>query len=147
MKANRYVGIDIEGQYIETARRRFADGEFLAVDARKFSFPPLASTQRCSLACWIIWTTGWRRIVLRERDGSVKPTGEIVIAEPVFTPGMWISNALLSLDRGRHIRSEAGIARCLATAASSGSDFSASRPIVSARSCCGRSSVAPTKAR
>lgn len=108
MKANRYVGVDIEAQYIATARRRFGDGEFLAVDSRTLPFEPSSfdtamfigvlhhMDDRLAQDC----LTGVRRVV--------KQTGEIIIAEPVFTPGMWISNALLSLNHGRHIRTEAG---------------------------------------
>jgi hypothetical protein len=32
----------------------------------------------------------------------------LLIAEPLFTPGRWYSNALLRADRGRHIRTEEG---------------------------------------
>jgi hypothetical protein len=33
--------------------------------------------------------------------------GQVVVSEPVFTPGWPLSNFLLSLDRGRNIRDEA----------------------------------------
>jgi ubiquinone/menaquinone biosynthesis C-methylase UbiE len=108
MKANRYVGIDIEGQYIETARRRFADGEFLAVDARTLPFPPASFDTAMFIGVLHHMDDRLAQDCLAGVRRVVKPTGAIVIAEPVFTPGMWISNALLSLDRGRHIRSESG---------------------------------------
>jgi len=48
------------------------------------------------------------RACLKETCRVVRKGGHILVAEPVFTSGMWLSSLFLSIDRGRHIRTQVG---------------------------------------
>ncbi|MDA8915095.1 methyltransferase domain-containing protein [Alphaproteobacteria bacterium] len=108
MKTNKYIGIDVSEEYISTANQRYPDGNFIYMDARKMSFDDDSFD--------VVWFNG----VLHHMDSQLiseclldvqrvlKPDGRLLIAEPVFTPGMYLSNKLLEMDRGRFIRDQDG---------------------------------------
>jgi SAM-dependent methyltransferase len=108
MKSNSYTGVDISPKYIEIAKRRYADGHFVAMDARHMSFPDATFDVAMFVGALHHMDDALARDCLRDVSRVVKPAGHVIVAEPVFTNGMHLSTLLLSLDRGRHIRSEEG---------------------------------------
>lgn len=108
MRRHRYTGVDMTPGYVETASRRYPDGRFLAMDGRKMSF-----ADRCfDLALYVgvlhHMDDDTARACLGETRRVLRADGRVLVAEPVFMPGRWLSSLLLSWDRGRHIRDEAG---------------------------------------
>jgi 2-polyprenyl-3-methyl-5-hydroxy-6-metoxy-1,4-benzoquinol methylase len=108
MKANSYTGVDVSQKYIEIAKRRYADGHFVAMDARRMSFADATFDVAMFVGVLHHMDDALARDCLRDVSRVVKPDGHVVVAEPVFTDGMYLSTFFLSLDRGRHIRSEEG---------------------------------------
>lgn len=104
MSTNNYYGVDISPEYIEIATKRYPEGKFFAMDARKMDFEDNFFD--------IVIFNG----VLHHMDDQLihaclldikrvmKPDGKLLVAEPLFTQGKVVSNMLLSLDRGRYIR-------------------------------------------
>jgi len=108
MEANSYVGIDVSSKYIGIARRRYAKGQFLAMDARHITFANDSFDVAMFVGVLHHMDDRLIRDCLAEVRRVLKPGGRLVVAEPVFTPGNHLSNLFLSLDRGRNIRNEAG---------------------------------------
>ena len=108
MKKNEYVGVDIEPQYIESAARRSPDGEFHAMDARKMSFANASFDLAMFVGVMHHMDDSLVIDCLTEVSRVLKPDGLVIVAEPVFTDGHWLSTRLLNMDRGRNIRDEPG---------------------------------------
>lgn len=108
MVGNEYVGIDANPRYVETAARRFPKGRFVAADARKTALPAASFDLVMFIGVMHHMDDELVRGCLAEMRRVAKPGGHVIVAEPVFTPGRWLSNLLLSMDRGEHIRDEAG---------------------------------------
>lgn len=108
MQKNEYVGIDIESQYIKAAASRSRHGTFYAMDARKTSF--LDGSFDLAMFIGVMHHMDDKLVTdcLNEVSRILKPGGLVIVAEPVFTPGRWLSTALLKMDRGRNIRDESG---------------------------------------
>lgn len=106
MKNNSYVGVDIEPQYIETASRRSPLGKFLTLDARSLPFESESFDVVLFCGVWHHMDDALVKDCLREVKRVLTKSGVVLVAEPVFTPGWPVSNFLLSLDRGRHIRTD-----------------------------------------
>lgn len=103
-----YTGIDLHAGYIDNAARRFAGARFLTMDAQKLSFPDRQFD--CVLVIGVLhhMDDTVARAAMQEAARVLKPEGRILIAEPLFTPGRWVSNLLNRLDRGRFIRNPDG---------------------------------------
>ena len=108
MKRHRYTGIDVVPAYVQAASRRHPDGRFLATDARHLEFADAGFDLALYIGVLHHMDDETARACLKETRRVVRPAGRILIAEPVFTAGRWLSSMLLSVDRGRHIRDEAG---------------------------------------
>lgn len=109
MDVNRYYGVDIDPDYVRVAKERNPAGNFLCMDARTLEFQ--SGFFDIVLFTGVLHHMDDRLIrdCLREVRRVLKPgTGVALVAEPVFTPGMPLSNLLLWLDRGRHIRAADG---------------------------------------
>ncbi|CAA6605041.1 hypothetical protein MTBLM1_40245 [Rhodospirillaceae bacterium LM-1] len=102
---NDYTGIDIHPGYTEAAAKRFANAKFLPMDARSLSFGDASFNLVVIVGVLHHVPDDIALAAMREAARVVKPDGHILVAEPVFTPGRWISNFLNHLDRGRFIRS------------------------------------------
>ena len=105
MKANDYTGIDFHPGYAEEAQRRHPDGRFLAMDGRKLDFPDSSFDLVTIISVLHHMPDDVVAGCAAEVVRVLKPDGHCLIVEPVFTPGWPVSNFLLSLDRGRFIRS------------------------------------------
>lgn len=108
MAANAYTGIDVVSRYIEIAQGRHPRGTFIAMDARCMPFPKEDFDVAMFVGVLHHMDDGLAAECLAEVRRVIRPGGCVVVAEPVFTPGKLFSNLLLSLDRGRYIRDEAG---------------------------------------
>lgn len=102
---NDYTGIDIHPGYAETAGKRFPQARFLSMDARQLQFADASFDLVVIVGVLHHMPDEVVLAALKEAARVLKPAGHILIAEPVFTPGRWISNFLNHLDRGRFIRS------------------------------------------
>ncbi len=114
MERNRYVGIDIEPQYVEIAGNRYPQGTFLAMDARQLNF----ESKRFDLILIISSLHHMEDQVVadcfKEVERVLKDDGMVLSCEPLFTRGSYLSNFLLKLDRGEYIRDEEGYQQFLA---------------------------------
>ena len=108
MHANDYVGVDIDPRYVETAARRSPKGRFHAMDARHMTFPDKTFDLTMFIGVMHHMDDELVRGCLNEVSRVLKSGGRVIIAEPVFTPGRWLSTVLLNMDRGRNIRDESG---------------------------------------
>lgn len=108
MHANDYVGVDIDPCYVEAAARRSPKGRFYAMDARHMSFPDKTFDLTMFIGVMHHMDDELVRGCLNEVLRVLKSGGRVIIAEPVFTPGRWLSTVLLNMDRGRNIRDEPG---------------------------------------
>jgi SAM-dependent methyltransferase len=108
MEANAYTGIDVNTKYVAFARRRYPRATFLVMDARRMTFEPASFDVAMFVGVIHHMDDDRVRDCLTEVRRVVAPGGRVIVAEPVFTPGRWFSNFLLSLDRGRFIRDVAG---------------------------------------
>ncbi|HEX6563630.1 MAG TPA: class I SAM-dependent methyltransferase [Chthoniobacterales bacterium] len=108
MGANAYTGVDVVSQYIEIAQRRHPRGTFIAMDARRMTFPKEHFDVAMFVGVLHHMDDELAADCLAEVRRVIRPGGYVVVAEPIFTPGMLFSNFLLSLDRGRYIRDEPG---------------------------------------
>ena len=108
MKKHRYLGIDIEAEYIERAQQLFPNGEFRVMDACNLD----ALDETFDLVTFNGVLHHMDDALIQKMAGSIqkvlKKDGVVIIGEPVFTKGKLISNFLLSLDRGRYIRNRSG---------------------------------------
>lgn len=113
MDQNRYVGIDIVPEYVKIAGDRYPQGTFLAMDARRLEF----ESKRFDLILIISSLHHMEDQVVADCFTEVrrvlKDDGTVLSCEPLFTPGSYLSNFLLKLDRGEYIRSEEGYQRFL----------------------------------
>ena len=107
MTDNRYVGIDIEPQYVERAARRYPAGRFLSMDARQLSFPADHFDVILFVGALHHMDDGLVKGCFEQLRRVLRPSGVVLCAEPVFTKGKLLSNLLLRHDRGGFIREEA----------------------------------------
>ena len=107
MDANSYIGLDVVPRYIEIAQSRYKKGQFFAMDARSMTFENNSFDVAIFIGVLHHMDDQLAKDCLAEVHRVLKPTGCVIVAEPVFTPKMFLSNLLLSLDRGRYIRNEA----------------------------------------
>jgi|ERR1035438_1222431 ubiquinone/menaquinone biosynthesis C-methylase UbiE len=108
MKRHRYTGIDISPPYVAAASKRPNGGRFLRMDAREMSFPDESFDLAMYVGVLHHMDDETAKACLRETRRVLRRDGHILVAEPVFTPGDWLSTFFLSRDRGQYIRSESG---------------------------------------
>lgn len=108
LEDNRYVGIDIEPKYVELARKRCPAGRFQVMDARDMDFPSDSFDVVLFVGALHHMDDGIIKSCFKEIRRVLRDNGVVLCAEPVFTPGKWLSTVLLKNDRGRYIRTEQG---------------------------------------
>ncbi len=108
MKANHYVGVDIDAKYIDLARRRHPDGSFYTQDARKLPFESDYFDLVMFNGVWHHMNDDLIRACLLEVRRVLRPSGIVVVSEPVFRHDWPLSTWFLRNDRGRFIRNRAG---------------------------------------
>lgn len=108
MKANKYVGVDISPEYIKLAKKRYPDGAFEAMDARKLPFEDGSFDLAMFIGVLHHMEEQLALDCLESVRRVLKPNGRIIVAEPVYTSGDWLSTLFLNFDRGKYIRDDAG---------------------------------------
>jgi ubiquinone/menaquinone biosynthesis C-methylase UbiE len=108
MKANEYVGVDIEPRYIERARKQHPDGRFLVQDARSLPFEPETFDLVMFNGVWHHMDDALIRSCMSEVRRVLKKDGHVIVSEPVFRLDWPISTYFLKNDRGKHIRDREG---------------------------------------
>jgi ubiquinone/menaquinone biosynthesis C-methylase UbiE len=108
MDQNRYIGIDVAPQYVRLAARRHPAGKFLTMDARQLSFADNSFDVVMFIGVLHHMDDQLIKDCLKDIRRVLRRDGVVLCAEPVFTPGKLLSTVLLTCDRGRHIRNEAG---------------------------------------
>jgi SAM-dependent methyltransferase len=103
-----YTGVDIERKYIEAAKKRVPRGNFVTLDARSTFFPDRSFDIAMFIGVMHHMEDALVRDCLSEVGRIVKPDGCVLVAEPVFSRGEFLSTALLKLDRGKYIRDDLG---------------------------------------
>jgi len=107
LKNSRYVGIDIEPGYVAFAKKKNPGVDYRVMDGRALDFPDQFFDRVFLLGVLHHMNDATARDCLKEVRRVLNPSGYLLIAEPVFTPGRLWSNVFLSLDRGRYIRESA----------------------------------------
>jgi SAM-dependent methyltransferase len=108
MKNNHYVGIDIDPKYVELAKRSYPHGQFLQQDARKLPFENDFFDLIMFNGVWHHMDDGLVRSCMKEVHRVLRPTGVVVVSEPVFRRDWPVSTWFLENDRGKYIRDRAG---------------------------------------
>jgi ubiquinone/menaquinone biosynthesis C-methylase UbiE len=108
MKKNTYYGIDVNPDYIKRATQLFPDGNWQSLDARQLDFQSNSFDLAMYIGVLHHMSDELALACLMETHRVIKPQGRVLIAEPTFTPGCFLSNALLSIDRGKYIRNSEG---------------------------------------
>jgi ubiquinone/menaquinone biosynthesis C-methylase UbiE len=104
MSKHDYTGVDIDPTYVEFAQKRYPAGKFMAMDARHMAFPDDSFDICMFNGVLHHMDDDLSKAIFLDLKRVLKPDGVILVSEPVFTPGKWLSNFLLSLDRGKYIR-------------------------------------------
>ena len=97
MSKNYYVGVDLDKNYIDRAKKNAPQGNFYEMDARKLSF----ENNKFDIAIFngVIHHMDDDLILscLSEVKRVLKENGKVLISEPIFSKGI-ISTILLKLD-------------------------------------------------
>ena len=101
---HKYIGIDITQEYIDFARKERPGVDYRVMDGRQLEFPDHFFDIVMFVGVLHHMDNQTAEACLKEVRRTLKPTGFLLIAEPVFTPNSLLSNAFLSLDRGKFIR-------------------------------------------
>jgi SAM-dependent methyltransferase len=104
---NRYVGVDIDAQYIDYARKQFNnDRHFICADAAQLTLAEFAPFS-CAFAYGVIHhlDNASAQRMFETVAGAV--TGRFITIDPVIRPNdNPIARYLISQDRGRFVRTE-----------------------------------------
>ena len=102
-----YIGIDVTIKYIEYACQAHKHGKYMVMDGRNLDFPDDSFDLVSFIGVLHHMDDAVAKACLEEVHRVIKPTGHLIVAEPVFTANALASNVLLSLDRGDFIRESA----------------------------------------
>lgn len=101
---HKYVGIDLDKKYIDFAKKKCPKVDYRVMDGRKLEFPDHFFDIVMFVGVLHHMDDQTAEACIKEVRRTLRPTGLLLIAEPVFTPNSLISNLFLSIDRGQHIR-------------------------------------------
>lgn len=101
---HKYIGIDITHEYIDFAKKQRPGVDYRVMDGRNLAFPDHFFDIVMFVGVLHHMDNQTAEACLKEVRRTLKPTGFLLIAEPVFTPNSLISNLFLSIDRGQYIR-------------------------------------------
>lgn len=101
-----YVGIDINPDYVASAKRIRSGGEFIAMDATKLSFPDASFDQVISVATTHHLDGGQLQAMALEALRVVKPGGAFHIIDAILpvNPRDRAKEMFFRMDRGRFPR-------------------------------------------
>jgi SAM-dependent methyltransferase len=108
MKNNRYIGIDIDLRYVNLARRIHPDGRFIQQDARHLPFDTKSFDVVMFNGVWHHMDDDLIRECMEEVKRVLRPTGVLLVSEPVFRHDWPVSTFFLKNDRGKFIRTREG---------------------------------------
>lgn len=108
MRNNHYFGIDISKEYIERASKLYPKGTFLQMNATQLNFQNIKFDFALFNGVLHHMDDDLIKNCLKNLKTVLKKGGHILVSEPIFTKGKHLSTFLLSLDRGRHIRTAKG---------------------------------------
>jgi SAM-dependent methyltransferase len=108
MEQNRYVGVDIEARYIELAKKLHPRGHFLQQDARRLPFAAASFDIVMFNGVWHHMDDALVLACMDEVRRVLRPTGVVLVGEPVFRPDWPVSTFFLKRDRGKFIRTRDG---------------------------------------
>jgi len=108
MKQNRYVGVDIDARCIALASKLHPDGRFFQQDARKLSFDSGSFDIVMFNGVWHHMNDAMVLASMDEVRRVLRPTGVVLVAEPVFRSDWPVSTFFLKNDRGKFIRTRNG---------------------------------------
>jgi SAM-dependent methyltransferase len=107
LTTQKYIGIDLDQKYIDFAKKRNPNVDYRVMDGRELEFPDKFFDIIMFVGVLHHMDDQTAEACIKEARRTLKPTGFLLIAEPVFTPNSIISNLFLSIDRGQHIRESA----------------------------------------
>ena len=108
MKRNFYIGLDLDLPYVRIASRNNPNGNFLVMDGSNLGFRENLFDVIMFNGVWHHMDDALIRACMLDIKRVIKRDGVILVAEPVFTPGKFLSDFFLRRDRGKFIRSEVG---------------------------------------
>jgi SAM-dependent methyltransferase len=109
-----YVGVDNNPDYIDAARRRFGHrGRFICQDIRHDVLPQLGAFDLILvIAVLHHLSDDESRKLLQMAASALKPDGRLVTLDGCYVAGQSrVARRLLSWDRGRFVRTQAGYVR------------------------------------
>ena len=103
----RYLGVDLNAQYIEYARERYGGGgvAFEVVDATRMSFAAQSFDRALFVNCMHHFSDDLNRGILREVARVLRPGGRFVLIDMVGDHSGHAQRFFLDRDRGEHLRS------------------------------------------
>ena len=113
LPACEYVGFDASAEYIEQARRRFPQAQFVCERVSEYRLPEAAYFDRV-LALGIVHHLDDAEALqlFQIAEKALKPGGKLVTLDGVWTGRQSAAaRALLARDRGEFVRSEEGYVR------------------------------------
>ena len=104
MNSVDYLGIEFEESYAIAAKRRYPHGQYAVMDAKALALAE--DTFHTVLFNGVLhhMDDELAKFSMKEAARVLRDDGCILVAEPVFSPGMHLSNFLLRHDRGNFIR-------------------------------------------
>jgi cyclopropane fatty-acyl-phospholipid synthase-like methyltransferase len=113
----RYTGIDISSSYIQRARARFGDrGIFVCSDISDVELGE--NCFDCAIACGVMHhlSDSAAQSLLRIARSALRPGKRLITIDPCYTPDQpKLVRYVISKDRGRFVRDEAGYRRLFDT--------------------------------
>jgi len=108
MHSVSYLGIELEQSYAISAKQRYPHGQYAVMDARALALAD--DTFHAVLFNGVLhhMDDELAKSSMKEAARVLRGDGCILVAEPVFSPGMHLSNFLLRHDRGNFIRTAIG---------------------------------------
>ena len=103
----RYLGVDLNAQYIEYARERYGGPgmAFEVVDATQMSFPAHSFDRAIFVNCMHHFSDDLNRGILREVARVLRPGGRFVLIDMVGDHSGHAQRFFLDRDRGEYLRS------------------------------------------
>lgn len=101
----RYIGIDINRSYIETAHKRFPNHRFIIADANAIDFP--SESFDCILINSMIhhMNNEQAKKMFQSLKAIIKKNGFMIISEPLLaSPNQPFRHFMMNMDRGKFFR-------------------------------------------